>query len=506
MTKPFYLLAAFTICASPVSSNAVSFDLHAKTWNDFGRVMNSSDTLITNFNGNWQQTMGMQIYGIANLGDNFEGGFGFGLTQVYHSLGNETSEKFTLSKFFNYVSDARITYTLGEKPNPLFSATVGDFAFNYNPEVKNLGLYLFRGPVYPGFLVSGFKEFHTDTTRAAFLGLHLHNGLGNFQQDLVLYDERDLPPSFDWSLGYVAKYKAFNALEIGAGVNFYHLMADNAKITSPTTKSSPALFAPDYDVYQKDSALIAAGGKVDPYQLQYMEVMAPGDTVFYTHHGTKVMAMFNLDIKNLLGLSEPFGAKDLILYGEGALVGVKNYGSIYAKRNDRIPVMVGFNFPAFGLLDLFSVEVEHYTAKYRPDYGKLGFDRSLYFKNIAPSPLTARDAPSAIPMSLLDVVNSVGTRYQITPDGNLVETQTGKTIPIKGTALDPENFTADDWKWSLNVEKTFARHVQFSGQIANDHFIPRPVRSGLINESSGLSEVLTGTKDWYFMARVGYFF
>ena len=93
-----------------------------------------------------------------------------------------------------------------------------------------------------------------------------------------------------------------------------------------------------------------------------------------------------------------------------------------------------------------------------------------------------------------------------TPDGNLLEIQSGKIIPIKGTALDPENFTADDWKWSVNAEKTFAHHVQISGQIANDHFIPRPVRSGLINESSGLSEVLTSTKDWYFMARVGYFF
>ena len=99
-----------------------------------------------------------------------------------------------------------------------------------------------------------------------------------------------------------------------------------------------------------------------------------------------------------------------------------------------------------------------------------------------------------------------GEKYDITPEGNFVNKQTGEIIPVKGTALDPENFTADDWKWSVNAEKTLAGHVQFSGQIANDHFVPRPARVGLITEGGGLSQIFTSTKDWYFMFRVGYFF
>jgi hypothetical protein len=496
MFKGFQLLAGLGLLAWPTLGHAVPFHLHAKTWTDAGRVMHSTDTLQLNYNGNWQQSMGMQMNGSADLADHLEGGFGFGLNQVYHTLGSSSQEKWTLSKFINYVSEARLTYTQGEKSNPVFSADFGDFAFNYAPYVKNLGLYLFRGPVYPGFLVSGFKEMHTDTTRATFLGFHLHNGLGNFRQDLLFSSERDLPPSFDWSLGYVARYKALDAIEVGAGVNFYHLIAENADITSPNKNSVLGLF-------NKDSSLIASGTPYSPYELQYMEVVAPGDTVVYTHRGTKVMGMFSVDMKRLLGLDAGFGEKDLLLYGEGAIIGTQNYGTVYAKMSERMPFMVGFNLPTFGLLDFLSLEVEKYSAKYKTDYSKLGYDRSLYFKNIAAPPLLARKSPSAIPISLKDLA---GERYTITPEGNFVNNQTGDTILVKGTDLDPENLTADDWKWSLNIEKTVIRHVQFSGQIANDHFVPRPVRVGLITEGGGLSQIFSSMKDWYVMFRVGYFF
>jgi hypothetical protein len=171
--------------------------------------------------------------------------------------------------------------------------------------------------------------------------------------------------------------------------------------------------------------------------------------------------------------------------------------------SDRIPVMVGFNLPTFGLLDYLSLEVEHYGAKYKADYSKLGYDQSLYFKNIAPPLLLAKKQPSAIPISLADLA---GDRFTITPGGDFVNIQTGDTIKVRGTDLDPENLTADDWKWSVNLEKTVVRHVRFSAQVANDHYIPRPIRGGLISENGGLSQIFSSMKDWYFMARVGYFF
>jgi hypothetical protein len=213
--------------------------------------------------------------------------------------------------------------------------------------------------------------------------------------------------------------------------------------------------------------------------------------------------MFDIDLKQVFGFSSDLGKKDLILYGEGAIVGLKNQGTIYAHIADRMPMMLGFNLPAMGWLDFLSVEVEHYTAKYKADYSKLGYDQSLYFKNIAATQLLAPKQPSAIPISIQDLA---GNRYTVTPDGDFLNIQTGELIKVKGTDLDPENLTADDWKWSVNAEKTFAGHVQFSGQIANDHFVPRPARGGLISESGGLSQVFSSLNDWYVMGRVGYFF
>ena len=233
MIKPLRLWIGLSLFVYPVLSQSAELQIHAKTWADIGRIMHATDTLQINLNGDWQQTMGMQIGAKETFSDHLEGAFGFGINQVYHSLGDPNQEKFTLSKFINYISEARVTYSTGKEINPFFTATIGDFAFNYNPQVKNLGLYLFRGPVYPGFLVSGFKEFHTDTTRASFLGFHLHNSMGNFQHDLILSSERDLPPSFDWSLGYVAKYQIAHTLKLGGGVNFYHLIPQNSAITTP---------------------------------------------------------------------------------------------------------------------------------------------------------------------------------------------------------------------------------------------------------------------------------
>jgi hypothetical protein len=477
-------------------SASAEFQLKGRAWTDAGRIMHVTDTLQNNFSGNWQQTMGMQFHAEVGLSERLSGGLGFGLTQVYHSLGSPEQEKFMLSKFVNFVTEARLTYATDPTPNPLFRADIGSFAFNYAPHVKNLGLYLFRGPVYPGLLVSGFKEYRTDTTRAGFLGLRLHNGLGNFQHDLLLSTERDLPPSFDWSLGYVARYRAFGALEFGAGVNFYHLIAENDDITEPKRSSVPGLFNNDDNLY-------ASGADFHPHELHYYEVVAPGDTVIHSHRGIKAGGFFNFDIKKAAGFSGPFGEKDLFTYGEVALIGLENRGTIYSKRSERVPLMLGFHFPTFGLLDFLSIEVERYTARYRADYSKLGQDRSLYFKNIAAPDIPTIKNPSAIPVSSKDLA---GERYQILPDGNFMEIATGDTIQIKGTALDPENQTADDWKWSLNAEKTFAGHVQISGQIANDHLIVRPARQGLLNESGGLSEVLSSSKDWYFMVRIGYFF
>ncbi len=63
MIKPLRLLAGLGLYALPFSSHAVSLQLYSKAWIDAGRIMRATDILQTNFNGNWEQSMGMQVSG-----------------------------------------------------------------------------------------------------------------------------------------------------------------------------------------------------------------------------------------------------------------------------------------------------------------------------------------------------------------------------------------------------------------------------------------------------------
>ena len=490
MKSNFVLFSILGICAVAAFAEGPAYKIHGQAWTDYGQIAHSTDTMVVNLNNNRLQSMGAQFTALTDFGDNLEGALGFGSYQAYHSLGNQENERNTLSIFKNFLTEARLTWYKGERTAPSLSITVGNFAYNYHPQVKNLGLYLLRGPVYPGFLISGFKDYHVDTTRAAFTGLRFHHAIGNFQHDLILTQEHDLPPTYDWSVGYVAKYQAAKTLEIGAGVNFYHLIPEVSEVTSPNRKNLPTL-------YQEDSVTQNSGSAYHPYQLQYIEVKAPGDTVFYTSQGTKLMGMFNLDLKQLFGI-ETKGEQDLELYGEAAIIGVKNYGSVYNKMSERIPVTLGFNLPTFGWLDLFSVEAEYYGAKYRADYSKLGNFGSLYVRGINPSPPTnPTPLPSPIPVSYKDYENIDSAGNWTTPGG---------VINIKGTGMDVQNMTTDNLKWSLYLEKRILGHIRFIGQVANDHLLPRPIRKSGNAEGGGYSEAFTTSKDWYFMFRAGYFF
>jgi hypothetical protein len=422
--------------ASVFAADAVPLKIQGQTWVEYGRIVQSTDsiqsngTTIIDLNGSPLQSLGAQVTLTADLADNLEGGFGFGAYRVTNSIGtnvNGNQPKFDAISFYrSFITQARMTYFQGEKNAPWLSFTLGDFSYNYNPDVKNLGLYLLRGPVYPGILMGGFQDFSADSTKANELGIKVHHSWGNFSHDLILLNEKDLPPTFDWSLAYVAKYTAFNALVIGGGVNFYRLIPYNSALET-VRNPEPA-----------------------------------GDTVAYSNQGTKLTAMFSVDFKSWFPIS---GApNDLKLYGEAAVLGVKNYGSYYNDIARRIPVMGGFNFPTFGLLDYFSLEVEYYASPYRNDLANIG-----NLNAVADWTDEDRPKPSPVPVVYADSLR-------------------------------------DNLKWSVFLEKTVQKHVTFIAQVANDHFRPRPIATGDIKAAGGTAEAFTTPKDWYFMLRMGYFF
>ena len=290
MGKILAVLSALCLIPEVIRSEEAIYTVNGKAWTEYGRIMKATDSLLPggnpspatlDLNGNTLVSMGAQFTVQADFAEHWEGAFGFGAHKVSHAMGHGVNTFLTISLFHNFLTESRLTWDLGEKETPDFSVTVGSFPFKYNRNVQNLGLYLFRGPVYPGILMGGFQDFAVDTTKGTQLGAKVHHAAGNFSHDLILNSERDLPPTFDWSLGYVAKYRAFDMLEIGAGTNFYRLIPYDKKLQIPGKLSDG-----DLKVLGRDNYI-----ETDPAK--------PGDTVFFTHQGIKSMVMATLDLKPL---------------------------------------------------------------------------------------------------------------------------------------------------------------------------------------------------------------
>jgi hypothetical protein len=388
-------------------------------------------------------------------------------------MGHGQTSFLTISMFHHFLTESRLTWFTGEKEDPSFSVTLGSFPFKYNRDVQNLGLYLFRGPVYPGLLMGGFQDFAVDSTKATQLGARIHHKAGIFSHDIILNSERDIPPTFDWSLGYVAKLNLGSAFEIGGGANFYRLIAYEQDLRTPGKLSDSTL------QFKKANYI-----EVNP--------LNPADTTFFTHQGTKVGAFASLDFKPLFGLDGGSMHKDdMKIYAEAALLGVTDYGTTYGKKSERIPVMFGINIPTWGLLDHFTIELEHYKSPHRNDLYRLGNNNVVADWTTQTKPI-----PSPKPVENSD--------FTIDSAGFWISGR--DTINVNGTGLAKQNIHTDDLKWSIYLDKVVANNIKFTLQAANDHFRPRPLATGLIFANGGTAEAFSDKNNWYFMFRMGYFF
>jgi hypothetical protein len=334
-----------------------------------------------------------------------------------------------------YVYEADFAYTFLEGERGGLKLRGGIFPYSYSSDVKNLGLYLMRGPVHPGIVISGHERQGVMPVAnlaarpaANVMGLQLNHRLGAYEGDAIVSSELQYYPFFDLSFVYVGSYRPHPGIRLGAGVNFYHLVAVDSKLSD-----EPA----------------------------YRHIDGSDTTDIY-YHGTKLMANASFDPKEFFGrgLVGVLGAEDLKLYGEVAVIGLETssgYESIYGTLAKRIPVMVGFNVPAFGYLDHVSVEVEYYGSRNADDLSN--FNKGEY------SPLPRNWSPTT-----------------------------------------PQDFRRDDWKWSVNAARTFHEHVTLTAQIANDHYRPGIYR-GYTDSNLPLRQTLTVTpKDWYSSLKVAYSF
>jgi hypothetical protein len=257
------------------------------------------------------------------------------------------------------VRDAYGLYSLDGKAG-ILQICAGYFPYKYNPDVRNLGEYMFRSGTYPAYIKTDF-----DYPLAKLLGLRTGYVTpdSSLNIDLILNTERVSYPVMDWTLSGVFNYDILNRglVNIGAGISFAHLLSvyDSSTFGSATSPKN----------------------KLNQY------VDADGDTAYYTFKGTKLMVRTTIDpLVFVRKDSDVFGKNDLKFYGELLVIGLKSYPDTtasggsnpsYSDWKEKAPVTFGINLPTFKLLDLLNLEFEYWGSKYYNDYTQIYGSQNL---------------------------------------------------------------------------------------------------------------------------------
>jgi hypothetical protein len=337
----------------------------------------------------------------------------------------------------------------GSWDKPLLLLSSGTFPFKYDPDVRNLGEYLFRGAISPGYLITDF-----DYAYARLSGIKAFStfnfGICRIEQNLLLTTEAQVYPFNDYSLSYLLGAEVGKFLNCGAGISLWHFLSVNEDATTPKISTN---------IMYIDSSNNSSK-----------------DTVYYSSRGIKVMGRVSLDPKVFLPFAGFFGKEDLKIYGEALAIGLKNYKEVYKHIGDRMPLTFGFNWPTHPLLS--------YTLI--PIAAMLGFDKNDFDKHRIVL------GSGAI---LGGVVAGTGTWFlekylktNLHLDVLSVEAEwygnpywdADKTLSQYGPLPKPDDpagsytstingFTYDNWKWSIYAKKTILGGLSLVGQAARDH-------------------------------------
>jgi hypothetical protein len=257
-------------------------------------------------------------------------------------------------------------------------------------------------------------------------------------------------PFFDFSLSDIAKVSVGKVLTFGIGGSLWRFLpADKEKTTPGLDEENMSNHPhPQKELFYK----------------HYDTSGVSTDTTYYTHKAIKVVSVFSVDPKPLFP-SEVFGENDLVLYGEAAVLGVKNYPVYYDDVVERTPVMLGFNVPAFKLLDVLSVELEYHLWEYPNTIeDKYSYD--------SPGPQVPYIDPNL-------------------PDSYKEDFQ--KKIDV--------GQTEDNFKWSINFKRTFADHFALQGQFTKDH-----LRLPDFEGRPSFNPNFEAYGEWYYMLKAQYYF
>lgn len=308
-----------------------------------------------------------------------------------------------------YIREGQGIYSFIKNESLSLDMAFGYMPYKYNDEVRNLGEFLFRSGTYPLFLLGEF-----DRPFARLTGLRTSFSYGNdymnFQGDIFGLIEREIRPVNDLSLAVIGKVNVRKIIELGGGVDFARCVPVDSRIDEPREFEKNS-----YMVYNADSTHI--------------------DTGYYSFRGTKIMVHATVDPFGMVRgagslLSEIAGENGGKLYGEYAIIGLKNYPASppsinpvgYMNIAQRCPFMFGFNVPMWKIMDVCALEFERFPS-YSPDN---------YFRT---------------------VINGVPVPIDRTRMGELYDSSV--YVPR--------------WNWSLYMKRRVAKNFSIVGQMGRDH-------------------------------------
>ena len=419
------------------------------------------------------------------------------------------------------INSASGTYIFGDPETKPFSITLGFFPYKYNPEVKNLGEYLFRSMAYPNFLHTIFDEPYQ-----RILGLKLSSLLldGILRQDLIISNEWDINPTQDFSVAYVAGLNIGKILDIGLGGQAYHLFSVDKRYTQPDRSVPPGKPGTWYITNEADA-----------HDSIYIDsITYPGfpdssyipKQSYYTFKGIKLMGRINFNpLANAPEIKIPvigtlFGKQDLKIYGEVNVLGLKNYsgyksdvskfpldrtlqqydlaGEYYSRLSERIPVTFGINAPtnpvfAYGIIPIavFMFGKEEYMFNKQEHHQEIFYDSTTGLLDTATVVTRVGDmskrlmwsAGSAVTTGIMlflqdklglnvrpDVLN-FEFEYWSNRYPNSFEKVFSTYTPVPVSDLLAATAQHNRWHWSVYASKQIEKwFVNF--QIAHDHLIP----------------------------------
>jgi hypothetical protein len=357
---------------------------------------------------------------------------------------------------------ARARWQFGDPNIAGGSLMLGTFNYKYNPDARNLGEYLYRSGTYPGFLWSndGWLLMNRAGNYSHGLLLGLTQLDGHLKHNISLFMETLYFPVGDFSPGYDFSYSS-KWITIGGGAVFNHYIPLKPSKLEPKNNANTYVRIDDIvtdNLGVKDTVSYYAP-KSEVSNLKLVSPLEPVVQHRWTSKGIKIMGRATLNLGSLLPESIR-GPEDLKIFGEVAMLGVKNQPLYYEKPEERMPIMAGINLPTGKILDLFALQLEYYKSP----------QNDINYFNTQSFPIWK-------------------TAFLKDSTDHYVTDAAGMIIPVANHR--------DDIKWSIYIKKSLGKIMTSYLQIGSDHF-----RLTDADYKAVSVPLTTKPKDWYYLFRL----